>query len=72
MITDQCSAFDLIKEIEVLAAGMELYFFHWTTYWTVIPSNINAGVLYYVNPSVLYITCSRTTCSSKHLGLHSS
>ena len=28
VITDQCSAFDLIKEIEVLAAGMELDFFH--------------------------------------------
>ena len=27
VITDQCSAFDLIKEIEVLAAGMELDFF---------------------------------------------
>ena len=45
MITDQCSAFDRAKEIEVLAAGMELDFFHLTTYWTVIPSNINAGVL---------------------------
>ena len=28
VITDQCSAFDLAKEIEVLAAGMELDFFH--------------------------------------------
>ena len=27
VITDQCSAFDLIKEIEVLATGMELDFF---------------------------------------------
>ena len=28
VITDQCSASDLIKKIEVLAAGMELDFFH--------------------------------------------
>ena len=28
VITDQCSAVDLIKGIEVLAAGMELDFFH--------------------------------------------
>ena len=26
VITDQCSAFDLIKKIEVLAAGMEVDF----------------------------------------------
>ena len=45
MITDQCSALDLTKEIDVLAAGMELDFFHLKTYWTVIPSNINAEVL---------------------------
>ena len=28
VITDQCSAFDLIRKNEVLAAGMELDFFH--------------------------------------------
>ena len=26
VITDQCRAFDLIKKIEVLAAGMKVYF----------------------------------------------
>ena len=32
VITDQCSAFDLIKKTEVLAAGIEVgFFFHWTT-----------------------------------------